>query len=183
MNKMNCDKIVCIIIVSIVFLSCSVQETKNTTSLSLSFQKSNVANSSLSYSFIYPILKIENLGADSIFVYFESKSLVLVDTINSLIELKYSIEKFPDNITYYEFAYPTFIGIGPNSKFRYYHEIEFYRYFDKLRSGTWKVFATIGFLEHTKDFWGLQSHDLRSRIVNNQSLAKSNYSYIEVVKK
>lgn len=162
-------------------MSCSIKETKNLTTR-LSFQKSKISNSSLSASFLYPILKIENSGVDSIFVYFESKPFVLIDTVNSVIELKYSIEKLPDNVTYYEFPYPTFIGIGPDSKFRYYHQIEFYHYFDKLKSGKWKVFSTIGFLKDTKDFLGLQSHELRERMVNNQSIDKSNFSYLEIIK-
>ena len=172
-----------LIVFMILVMACNAKENKESVKIGLSFQKSKVVNTSLSSSFLYPILEIENLSRDSIFVYFDNDPLVIIDSTNSIIELRYSIEKLPDDITYYEFPYPTFIGIGPESKFQYYHEVEFFGYFKKLHSGNWNVFTTIGYLHHFNDSKWVRNHQMRDRIVNNQKVIKSKMSLLLVEKK
>ena len=169
-----------LLIIPVFLLACNISNKNEYVKLNLNFKINEVSDTNLRSSFLYPILEFKNLKDDSIFVYYEKPPVVLIYSSSLTIELRYYIEELPEDITYYEYPYPLFLGISSNSNLKLFDEIEFYQYIEKLQSGTWDVIATVGYLDNYKDFSGYYSHKLRDQIVMHQNILKSDKTKLSI---
>ena len=171
-----------LLIAPIFVLACAHSDEKSSLKFDLDLQRQVVSSRSLTASYLYPILEIQNLSPSSIFVYYMGRPVVRVDSSYFSIELDYSIEELPENLTYYEFPYPLFLYVVPNCNIKLYNQVELYKYIKDIRAGEWEVYANIGYLEQAELFRGYVDHGLRDQITRYQKLLRSTKTKLTVVK-
>lgn len=178
-HKIGC---ILLIILTLHLIGCNPEVDNNRIILKFNLQKTHVSNISINSSLLHPIFDLENLSKKPVFVCFDNSPVVIVDSLTSTIELRYYVIKIPKNMTYYAFPYPLFLSVQPNSTLKLFSEVEFYRHFSNLHSGTWNLVATLGFLENLNYFVGFYNHQLRNKLIKHQRIVRSNNVEFEIIK-